>query len=251
MHRLMFALVSVLTPATIVAQPAALSGDWQVTQHFFGATRYATLHVDQTGDNIKGSFAGATFECQLSVRRLRGEPAQRDESAERDDQVDGPRQRNPGGGVGRGWAVRFRRPPSAGPARGTHRAHQFTPTTFYNYFSSRFEPVLHIAPGDSVDTWSVDAGGIDASGKRRSPGGNPLTGPFYVDGAWPGDTLVVTLNRVRLTRETAVSARADTSRALWHLGITATRSSTGISSRATGRSIALPARAASPSLRNA
>jgi hypothetical protein len=31
------------------------------------------------------------------------------------------------------------------------------------------------------------------------------TAPFYVDGAWPGDTLVVTLNRVRLIRETAVS----------------------------------------------
>ncbi|RPH54774.1 MAG: hypothetical protein EHM89_18110, partial [Acidobacteria bacterium] len=65
MHPLMFVLVSVLTPATIVAQPAALSGDWQVTQRFFGATRYATLHIDQTGDNVKGTFAGATFECQL------------------------------------------------------------------------------------------------------------------------------------------------------------------------------------------
>src|SRR5262249_40515941 len=30
------------------------------------------------------------------------------------------------------------------------------------------------------------------------PGGNPLTGPFYIDGAFPGDTLVVKLNRLRL-----------------------------------------------------
>src|SRR4029078_6167611 len=95
-----------------------------------------------------------------------------------------------------------RRPPAQ---TATPRTHQFTPTKFYNHFSSKFEPVLHIAPGDTVDTWSVDAGGMDASGKRRSPGGNPLTGPFYVDGAWPGDTLVVTLNRVRLSRDSAVS----------------------------------------------
>jgi len=65
--------------------------------------------------------------------------------------------------------------------------------------------VLDVASGDTIETWSVDAGGVDASGKRRSPGGNPLTGPFFVDGAWPGDTLVVKLNRVRLTRDTAVS----------------------------------------------
>jgi amidase len=37
-------------------------------------------------------------------------------------------------------------------------------------------------------------------------GGNPLTGPFYVDGVIPGDTLVVHLNRVRLNRDTAISS---------------------------------------------
>jgi amidase len=204
MYRLMFLLLSVLAPAAIPAQSAALSGDWQVTQHFFGATRYVTLHVDQTGDNVKGTFAGTTFECQLrpgtcegSLRdgtnppkgtirlTVRGDEIQAEGSDE-----DGP------------FDFVARRPPATPAAP---RTHQFTPTKFYNYFSSRFEPVLHIAPGDSVDTWSVDAGGIDASGKRRSPGGNPLTGPFFVDGAWPGDTLVVTLNRVRLSRETAAS----------------------------------------------
>jgi acetamidase/formamidase len=33
--------------------------------------------------------------------------------------------------------------------------------------------------------------------------GNPLTGPFYVEGAMPGDTLVVHLERVALNRDTA------------------------------------------------
>jgi len=56
-----------------------------------------------------------------------------------------------------------------------------------------------------VHTTTVDAGGRDAEGKRRVYGGNPLTGPFYIEGAMPGDTIAVKLTRVRLTRDSAVS----------------------------------------------
>ena len=73
------------------------------------------------------------------------------------------------------------------------------------FFTSRVPPVLHIAPGDTVRTWSVDAGGTDPKDERRSPGGNPQTGPFFVDGALPGDTLVVRLTRIRTNRNWAVS----------------------------------------------
>src|SRR5204862_613591 len=48
-------------------------------------------------------------------------------------------------------------------------------------------------------------GGVDRKGLRRSQGGTPETGPFYVEGALPGDTLVVKLNRVRLNRDSAES----------------------------------------------
>jgi acetamidase/formamidase len=53
-------------------------------------------------------------------------------------------------------------------------------------------PVLHIKPGDIVETNTVDADGkaIEAAGLKVG-GPNPLTGPFYIDGAEPGDTLVV------------------------------------------------------------
>jgi acetamidase/formamidase len=47
---------------------------------------------------------------------------------------------------------------------------------------------------------------VDAKGVRRSLGGNPLTGPFYVEGAMPGDALVVNLERIRLNRDTADSS---------------------------------------------
>jgi acetamidase/formamidase len=51
----------------------------------------------------------------------------------------------------------------------------------------------------------VDAGGTDPKGVRRSGGGNPETGPFFIEGAFPGDTLVVKLNKVRLNRDSAGS----------------------------------------------
>jgi amidase len=94
------------------------------------------------------------------------------------------------------------------------RTHEFAPTVFQRYFSPATPPVLRINPGDTVRTWSVDAGGADASGQKRSRGGNPLTGPFYVQGALPGDTLVVRLNRVRINRDWAESGTGIVSNAV-------------------------------------
>jgi amidase len=85
----------------------------------------------------------------------------------------------------------------------------FAPTQFHRQFSGAIPPALHLNPGDTVRTKSVDAGGHDENNVRRSLGGNPLTGPFYIEGALPGDTLVVRLNRVRLNRD---SARMDADR---------------------------------------
>ena len=99
------------------------------------------------------------------------------------------------------WSARRPAPrPAGGP-----KIHEFTPVAFHRRFSGTIEPVLRLFPGDSVRTWSVDAGGTDAHGKRRVFGGNPLTGPFYIEGAMPGDTLVVRLDRVRLNRDSARS----------------------------------------------
>jgi amidase len=91
------------------------------------------------------------------------------------------------------------------PRPASPRMHVFEPTEFHLYFSSKVAPALRIHPGDTVRTWSVDAGGRDQQGVQRSPGGNPQTGPFYVEGAMPNDTLVVRLNRVRTNRDWASS----------------------------------------------
>src|SRR5580692_7958269 len=84
--------------------------------------------------------------------------------------------------------------------------HRFEPTEFYNTFSGAHKPALRIKPGDTVATYTIDARGFDSAGVQRSQGGgNPETGPFFVEGAEPGDTLVVHLTRLRLNRDWAVS----------------------------------------------
>jgi amidase len=92
--------------------------------------------------------------------------------------------------------------PVARPADAPRR-HEFVPKEFHHHFAGNIAPALHIYPGDTVHVTTVDAGGMDEKGVRRTQGGNPLSGPFYVEGAYPGDTLVVRLNRVRLNRDTA------------------------------------------------
>ena len=85
------------------------------------------------------------------------------------------------------------------------KTHVFEPTAFQRVFSGAIPPVLRINPGDTIQTTTIDAGGRDAKGVRRSLGGNPETGPFFVEGAMPGDTLAIRFLRIRLNRDTAGS----------------------------------------------
>jgi acetamidase/formamidase len=78
--------------------------------------------------------------------------------------------------------------------------HQFTPTHYHVTIGSH-EPVLRIADGDTVITTTVDAGGHDASGESVTPGGNPQTGPFFIEGAEPGDTVAVRFDRLWPNRD--------------------------------------------------
>src|ERR1043166_5642123 len=99
------------------------------------------------------------------------------------------------------------------PRPKTHRLEAPPATVACGYYWSEAAPVLRIASGDIIDvdtlltnspTGLQNAGvpqeKIQASlqrivtevtGDRRGPGGHILTGPVYVDGAVPGDTLAV------------------------------------------------------------
>ncbi len=83
--------------------------------------------------------------------------------------------------------------------------YEFAATVFYRAFSPLNNPVLTIAPGDTVHTTTVDAAGMDEKGVARSLGGNPETGPFYVEGVAPGDTVAIHIVSLRLNQDWAIS----------------------------------------------
>ena len=79
--------------------------------------------------------------------------------------------------------------------------HQAVAKVYYRTFSHNNPVMLRIQPGDVVVTKTLDASGRDFTGAVRHPDpGNPLTGPFFVEGAQPGDALVVHLRKLRLNR---------------------------------------------------
>lgn len=71
--------------------------------------------------------------------------------------------------------------------------HRFTPDYYFSTIGTH-EWVLRIGDGDSVETTTVDARGCGADDERVHWGSNPQTGPFYVEGAEPGDALAVRLD---------------------------------------------------------
>jgi acetamidase/formamidase len=84
--------------------------------------------------------------------------------------------------------------------------HDFEPTHFHVTIGSH-EPVLRVASGDTVRTWCVDSSGYDKNGEDITEGGNPQTGPFFVDDAEPGDMLAVHLDRIEPNRARGVSGQ--------------------------------------------
>ena len=74
------------------------------------------------------------------------------------------------------------------------------------------EPVMKVKPGDVLELWTEDCftslvRTVDdlASEKIVSPFLNPQTGPFYVEGAEPGDTLALPLVSLEPSRDWGVS----------------------------------------------
>jgi amidase len=86
------------------------------------------------------------------------------------------------------------------PAMPRAEEHQVVAKEYYRTFSATHPVLLRIKPGDVVATKSVDSSGHDDHGEARSTRGNPLTGPFFVEGAEEGDALRVNLLKLQLNR---------------------------------------------------
>jgi len=206
-----------LAPVFAAAQ-GIVGGDWILTEDVFGNPfhRKLTLKVDGAAvsgtlgrQTLEGTLQGGgiqftiktpdsidTFSGTLSAEGIAGKVVHSEAA----------------GGNSRTASWTARRVPAK--RSGPPQRHEFVPSTFHRQFSASTAPVLHIWPGDTVHTTTVDAGGTDEKGVTRVLGGNPQTGPFYIETAMPGDVLVVRLNRVRLNRDWAISDDGIVGRAL-------------------------------------
>ena len=88
----------------------------------------------------------------------------------------------------------------------------FKPSKYYYTYDAGHEPVLKLKPGDILVTTTRDAfsNKISREDQKASdmihmPEVNDQTGPFFVEGAEPGDTLVLHLIKVIPDRDYAVS----------------------------------------------
>lgn len=189
-----------------------LSGNWLITADLFGTTIYERMDLAQSGKNVTGKYTGDKITSGEAVDRTLHLLVTSDDGSTSDVNA------RLEGATLTGTAVQTDPKDKDHPTKYTftarriepvqHRApqrHEFTPTVFYRQFSPNNKPVLTISPGDTVHTTTVDAGGTDEKGVSRVLGGNPETGPFYIEGANPGDTLVVHILKLRLNRDYAVS----------------------------------------------
>ncbi len=84
----------------------------------------------------------------------------------------------------------------------------FLPSKFYNAYNATTLPVLHIQPEDTISTESLDALGFDKDSVKRGERGNPLTGPFYIEGASAGDVIAISIVSLSLNRNFATTLNA-------------------------------------------
>lgn len=201
--------LALLCVASACAQTGTLDGKWNVTASFANGSSAAEMTLAQSGAAISGSsgpldenryfpvtLTGAVRGGTATLDVMRGTVAVGALSLSQRDGV----MTGQGTLYGVPVTIAGERPstPYAAP-----RVHDFMPTTFVLQYSARHAPALRIKPGDTVKTFTLDNEGRDAQLQYRGMPGNTLTGPIWVEGAMPGDTLVVKLNKVSLNRDTA------------------------------------------------
>lgn len=89
-----------------------------------------------------------------------------------------------------------------GPAKAAAETHRLKPSVGHPTFAVR-EPVLTLRPGDVLESETLWGDWYERAGGKW-PG---EVGPIRVEGALPGDTLVVEILRLRPNRDTAVSTQ--------------------------------------------
>jgi acetamidase/formamidase len=217
-HLALSLAVLALAPPAFAQTAAPLAGKWAVSLDNHGTPIYLPMDLKQDGaaisgtmfnDKAEGSFANGLLHVTATNPRTTAVAEAKVSGGAMTGQLTVTNKDEP---TPEHYA--FTATKMAAPRVGPPQRHEFTPTVFHRQFSPNNPPVLHVFPGDTIHTTTVDAGGSDENGKQRVLGGNPQTGPFYIETAMPGDTLVVHIKRLKLNRDYAISDDAIVGRGL-------------------------------------
>lgn len=219
MRRLVLALLfSILLPVISTAQ-AAPARHWLIAVDRWGNAEYQVLVLEPSGAALTGrlgrmpitgrsdgdSLVFTATDSRGTAYRYRG----RIEGDTISGVADYPDTNDPAARALHSFSGR------PIPAReGPPRRIAFSPSSFSNEFTAHRAPALVIWPGDTVQTRTLDSGGVDEHGTTRALYGNPQTGPFFVATAQPGDVLAIRIHRLRLNRDHAESLDGIVGRAM-------------------------------------
>ena len=193
------------------AASAASAETWIVRTDLWGNPAFSTLTIEQQRGRLSGDLDGDRLSGQRVSKRILFDTTDSDghlshyngrvDVDRMEGVVDAPDTNHADVRVAHhftAWRVPER--PRGGP-----RTLDFHPLDYSNSWNADRPHVLVIWPGDVVHTTTIDSGGVDEQGVTRALFGNPQTGPFFIAGAAPGDTLAVNLRRLRLNRDYADS----------------------------------------------
>jgi hypothetical protein len=210
----------ILIPTLLFAQSSGVTGHWTTSADFYGTTLFFPMELSQTGNTFTGNFDGDKLEGAVTGNAIHFLAKDNNGGSEeltgtlKDGVISGSITFIDGDDKEHPTTHTLTATPIPQRTNAAPQRHEFIPTVFYRQFSGANKPVLRVAPGDTIHTTTVDAGGVDEKGVTRVLGGNPETGPFYVETAMPGDTLVVHLTHLRLNRDWAASDDAIVDRGL-------------------------------------
>jgi acetamidase/formamidase len=123
-------------------------------------------------------------------------------------------------------AAPLKAPQSTTPGGQVYQLKPTPKTVVWGYYDAKTPPVLRIESGDTVEIQTLIASNperfasagigagqiepafqdIEREVKERGPGPHILTGPVFIEGAEPGDTLEVRIQQIRLAIPYAINA---------------------------------------------
>jgi len=195
---------------------AELSGDWvgQITGPFDSqyTAQYSHVTLQSDGPKLSGTWGTYTLKgtlngsmVHLTLSDSESKPVGTLSGSVAKEEFSGTGSvlpaRRAGSGMGAQqpanevtWKLtRAAKPPA------TPTTYDYDPKFYYGIYSAAEAPALHIFPGDTVNTRTMD-NVRDAAIPRHGNGGDVNVGPFYIEGALPGDTLVVKIRKLRVNK---------------------------------------------------